>query len=298
MDVLRSLLDRAERLYHDVRLDTVRDWKAWHGGRRAVGWMPVWAPRELVHACGMLPVGLLGGGDDVEIIRGDAYFQSYICHIPRSTIEMSLDGSLDVLDGMIFPSTCDVIRNLSGMWQLMFPDRPAWYLDTPQRFDEVGRAFFLRELESLREELGRLSGTPADNASLARSIRLYDENRRAVAALYERRRQAPWTVPTSELYLVLRAGCLLEPDEHTALVGDYLAAVEAADRPPLDNARVVLVGSFCEPGKPRFGFQGLVCTPKPLAAAGWVSCQYSSRNPAARTSRDLLKRNLSQSIGS
>ena len=57
--------------------------------------MPIYVPRELLHAQGVLPVGLMGGRDDLEIIRGDAYYQSYICHIPRSTIELGLNGSLD-----------------------------------------------------------------------------------------------------------------------------------------------------------------------------------------------------------
>ena len=30
-------------------------------------------------------------------------------------------GRLDALDGMLFPSICDVIRNLSGMWTMLFP---------------------------------------------------------------------------------------------------------------------------------------------------------------------------------
>ena len=81
--------------------------------------MPVYVPREIIHAAGMLPVGILGGGDQLEVIQGDAFYHSYICRIPRSTIELGLTGRLDVLDGMLFPSICDVIRNLSGMWQLM-----------------------------------------------------------------------------------------------------------------------------------------------------------------------------------
>ncbi len=113
---LQKLVSKAERLYEDLELTAVRHWKDAVRGRRAIGAMPVYVPRELIHAAGMLPVSILGGGDQVEIIRGDAYFQSYICHIPRSTIELALTRRLDALDGMLFPSICDVIRNLSGMW--------------------------------------------------------------------------------------------------------------------------------------------------------------------------------------
>jgi benzoyl-CoA reductase subunit C len=48
------------------------------------------------------------------------------------------------------------------------------------------------------------------------------------------------------VYLVLRAGLVLPPEEHTPLVRAYLAAADAEKRPQRDNARVVLTGSFCE----------------------------------------------------
>jgi benzoyl-CoA reductase subunit C len=244
--VLCSLIADAESLYHDVRLERVRRWKDEQPGRKAVGFMPVWAPRELVHAAGMLPVGILGGGDDVEIIKGDAYFQSYICHIPRSTIEMSLNGGLDPLDGMIFPSICDVIRNLSGMWKLLFPDRPAWYLDMPQDFEAVGHAFFTRELSELARGLGELSGRPVEDEALRQAIVLYNENRRLIERVYAARRLAPWSFPTSEVYVMLRAGYHLPVEEHNDLLRCYLGAAQATERSPLDNARVVVSGSFCE----------------------------------------------------
>jgi benzoyl-CoA reductase subunit C len=40
-------------------------WKAEHPGGRAVAAYPVWAPAELIHAAGMLPLSLLGGGTSV-----------------------------------------------------------------------------------------------------------------------------------------------------------------------------------------------------------------------------------------
>lgn len=241
-----DLVEQADTLLHDVRHDSVRAWKQANPGRKAVGVMPVWFPRELIHACGMLPVTVVGGGDDVEIIKGDAYFQSYICHIPRSTIEMALNGSLDVLDAMIFPSICDVIRNLSGMWQILFQDRPAWYFDMPQSFDAIGSEFFERELRHLLEALVAVAGRPVDDAAIAASIQVYNENRRLVERLYSERRRAPWLFPTHEVYRILRAGNLLPPEEHSQLLRDYTEAAKASGRHPMDNARVVVVGSFCE----------------------------------------------------
>jgi benzoyl-CoA reductase subunit C len=201
-------------------------------GRKAIGYMPVYVPRELIHAAGYLPVGILGGGDQIEVIQGDAYYQSYICRIPRSTIELGLTGRLDCLDGMLFPSICDVIRNLSGMWQLLFKDKYVRYVDVPQNYqDEVGGVFYQQEMQHIRDDLGQMRGSPITDAELNASIAVYNDNRQVIRDLYAYRAAKPWQAPTSEVYLLLRAGMVLPVEEHTQLVRDYLVAAEQVTRP-------------------------------------------------------------------
>ncbi|MGK2856164.1 MAG: benzoyl-CoA reductase subunit C [Thermoanaerobaculia bacterium] len=245
---VQELVDDARALYEDIDLGAVKRWKAEQPGRKAVGHMPIYVPRELIHAAGMLPVGVVGGGDRLEIIRGDAFFQSYICRIPRSTIELALSGRLDCLDGMLFPSICDVIRNLSGMWQMLFPDRYVRYVDVPQNYDsKVGGRFWRLEIDRMREDFARIAGREITDDDLRRSIAVYNENRGALRELYAERSRRPWVYPLSEVFLVLRAGNVLPPEEHTALVREYLASAAAdATRKEMDQSRVILVGMFCE----------------------------------------------------
>ena len=48
---------------------------------------------------------------------------------------------------MLFPSICDVIRNLSGMWQILFKDKYVRYFDVPQNYiDSIGGTFYIQEL--------------------------------------------------------------------------------------------------------------------------------------------------------
>jgi benzoyl-CoA reductase subunit C len=242
-----QIVERCQALYEDLHFNAVKDWKAAVPGRRAIGYMPVYVPREIIHAAGMLPVGILGGGDALEVIQGDAYYQSYICRIPRSTIELGLTGRLDSLDGMLFPSICDVIRNLSGMWKILFKDKYVRYIDVPQNYeDAIGGKFYMEEMQILREDLAALSGRPITDAMLNASIRVYNDNRAAIRELYTYRAAQPWQAPTSEVYLVLRAGMVLPPEEHTKLVREYVAAAKTMTRPKRDNARVVINGTFCE----------------------------------------------------
>ena len=242
-----ELVDWARDLYEDLDFAAVRGWLAEHPGRKAAGYLPVYVPREIVHASGMLPVGIHGGGDRLEIIRGDAFYQSYICHLPRSVIELAQSGRLDMLSAVLFPSTCDVIRNLSGMWKLLYPATYVRYIDVPQVMAPgTGGVFWEGELRCLARDLGEVSGRPADESTLRESIALYNAARSWVRVLYRARRDAPWNVPTEELYLLMRAGEVVPAETFIEKARAYLEAIEAEPGRPRDNSRVIVVGAFCE----------------------------------------------------
>jgi benzoyl-CoA reductase subunit C len=247
MAATADIVARCQSLFDDLNFTYAREWKAAAPGRKVVGFMPFYVPRELIHAAGALPLGVLGGGDQLEVIHGDAYYQSYICRIPRSTVELGVTGRLDFVDGMLFPSICDVIRNLSGMWKIMFPKVKSRYFDVPQNYrDDVGGAFYVNELQELRQMLAELTGRAVDDAAICASIALYNKNRRLVREVYAFRARQPWKAPSAEVYLLMRAGMILAVEEHNRLLGEYLAAAAAEDRPRRDNSRVVVTGAFCE----------------------------------------------------
>ena len=242
-----GIVARAQALFDDLSFTAAREWKAAGPARKVIGYMPIYVPRELIHAAGFLPLGIVGGGDQLEVIHGDAYYQSYICRIPRSTIELGVSGRLDFVDGMLFPSICDVIRNLSGMWKTMFPHVYVRYFDVPQTYrDDIGGNYYIHELAELRDDLGALRGSPITDDELRGSIAVYNDNRRLVRELYAFRAQSPWQAPAAEVYLVLRAGLVLPVEEHSAMIRGYLAAVADEKRPRRDNCRIVLTGVFCE----------------------------------------------------
>lgn len=247
IDPAQSILERAHELVEDRSLAAVSAWKAKNPGGLAIGYMPVYAPRPLIEAIGALPVAVFGGGDSLDIIRGDSYFQSYICHIPRSTVELGLGGHLDALDGMLFPSICDVIRNLGGMWRMLFPEKYSAYLDLPQNFDRaVGGKFYGLELRRIARELEARGANPLRADALREAVARENDRRAAIGELDALRRKEPWRLRASEAYLALRAGAALPASEHAALLRELTAAVRRREPRVVDNVRVILVGSFCE----------------------------------------------------
>ena len=242
-----EIVDWALEICEDLEFGAARSWIAERPDRKAAGYLPVYAPREIIRACGMLPVGVWGAGESLEIVRGDALYQSYICHLPRSVVELAQSGRLDFLSAMLFPATCDVIRNLSGVWQLLYPKTYARYLDLPQVAEpELAIAFWRGELAQLARDLGEVSGIPAGDASLREAIAAYQSARDLVRELYRARREKPWNVPTEELYLLLRAGEIVPLEVFAERARAYLAAAEAEPGRVRDRARVIVVGAFCE----------------------------------------------------
>ena len=242
-----AIVARCQELFDDLEFASARAWKAAAPGRHVIAYMPIYVPRELVHAAGMLPLGVLGGGENMEVIHGDAYYQSYICRIPRSTLELGVTGKLDFVDGFLFPSICDVIRNLSGIWKLKFPNVYVRYFDVPQNYvDRVGGEYYVQELRELKEGLEGVAGGEITDEALRASIAVYNENRRLIADVYALRAKEPWLAPSSEVYLLMRAGMVLPVEEHNQLLREYAAAVRAEPRAMRDNCRIVLSGVFCE----------------------------------------------------
>lgn len=247
MTTTADIVSRCQAMFDDLDFSAARAWKDAKPGRKVVGFLPVYSPLELIHAAGCLPLGIFGGGDQMEVIHGDAYYQSYICRIPRSTIELGVTGKLDFVDGMIFPFVCDVIRNLSGMWKMKFPNVWTKFFDTPQNFDPaIGGTYYAAELQELREGLEALVGHKITDADIKRSITLYNENRKLVREVYAFRAKEPWKAPASDVYLLMRAGLMMDVEEHSKMLRDYLAAATKEDRPKRDNVRIAIFGSFCE----------------------------------------------------
>ena len=60
----------------------------------AIGYFPVYFPEEIVHAAGLRPHALYGGGNHIEVRYADARIGSFVCSICRSTTELGLNGSL------------------------------------------------------------------------------------------------------------------------------------------------------------------------------------------------------------
>ena len=79
MTTVENLISRYRESLEDAPLQIAADYKQQHPHRKLVGCYPVYTPVELIHASGMLPVGVIGAGNRLEIAHADSRFQSFVC---------------------------------------------------------------------------------------------------------------------------------------------------------------------------------------------------------------------------
>jgi benzoyl-CoA reductase subunit C len=236
-----------DEIIYDLSFSTVRQWKADHAGAKAIACFPVYAPVELIHACGMLPVGLNGAGDRLDIQHADARFGSFICSIVKTTLELGLTGHLEPFDGFLFSSICDSARNLCFVMKRNFPNLFVDFIHLPHNPVSAAGAEFLRtEYERLRDSLQDIGGRRIDADDLRDSIKLYNRNRELIRQLYDWRDKNPHLIRTSELYALVRAGNFLPVEDHSRMLLSTIEGLPARSGKVRDSIRVVVEGSFCE----------------------------------------------------
>jgi benzoyl-CoA reductase subunit C len=242
-----DVLARCREILEDPAFGAVRRWKEEQPGAKAVGCFPVYSPVEVVHAAGLLPVGIIGGGNQVEIAHADARFQSFICSVVKSTLELGLTDRLSVLDGVLFHSICDPARNLAAVFTRNFPALRIEYVHYPQNLASPHATTYLAaELRRVRVALEDLAGRRADDAALRASIMLYNRWRTRLGDLYAMRRAAPEQLSAAECYALVRAGTLMPVEEHLPLLEAALVEIPGRAVKRQDRIRVVLEGAFCE----------------------------------------------------
>ena len=243
LDVETSLTDILAQC-HDLSL---RQGVAADEAGAAIGYFPVYFPEEIVHAAGLRPHALLGGGNRIEVRYADARIGSFVCSICRSTTEQGLNGSLTGLGGFFSQPICDAAKHMAGIWGHNFPEQDPQILALPQNVNSPAvLRYVYDEYQRLRGILAQKVGHEIADEAIRESLRVYNENRRLQRAIYAIKRDDPARLSAVEAYLLIRAGTRLRRERHNELLSEALRLLSARHVRPMDKPRVVFLGGFCE----------------------------------------------------
>jgi benzoyl-CoA reductase subunit C len=202
----------------DAPWEKAREWKERTRGK-VIGHLLPDVPEEILHAAGALPVAIEGAG--VQVSRAVEHIPGYTCSHAMGTLDLGLQGKLDVLDGMIIPYVCDTTRNLFHIWSHCFPGLANEFLRLPKRIDYPGaRDYLAAEFRRLYESVCCITGKEANTETLSASVELYNRSRKKLRQAYLKQQEQP-NIWTCERVQVLFASAMRSPRE------DHLSWMDA-----------------------------------------------------------------------
>jgi len=214
-------------------------------GRPVIGVLPAYFPLELIHAAGGYPVQLWGAG--VAIDHAETYLQPYCCSVARSTLELEMRGSAELIQAYVFTSLCDTLVNLRELYRHLF-DKPILGLSFPVSQTAEGRHAFLADaVEKIIKGIEAVTGRCVSPDALRESARQFGRVRSCQRELYRLRREKPGAIKNADFHAVLQAGFFLPVDEYGRLLENLLVGLESIKAPAGRRPRVVLSGMVFGP---------------------------------------------------
>lgn len=213
-------------------------------GGKVVGCMPPYCPEEIVHAAGMLPVGMWGGQTELNVAR--TALPAFACSIMQSVTEFQLKGVYDCLDAVLAPSSCDTLKAIGQKWNR--PGIPCIQFVHPHnRRLDAARDYLRAEYRAIVEKLETVCGAPITEKALQRSIAVYDEHRRAMREFTRVAAKYPHSMNPLARHNVMKSAFFMRKDRHTALVRELTAELMRQEALPWSGLRAVVSGIMLEP---------------------------------------------------
>jgi bcr-type benzoyl-CoA reductase subunit C len=236
----QQLLDK----FHEIASNPMKQKDAYIAkGRKVVLTAPVYTPEEIVHAMGLVPMGVWGA--DIPLEKSKEYFPTFICSIMQSILELGMKGVYEGASALIVPSLCDSLKCLGQNWKYAVPSISFIPMTYPQnRSNDVGKAFSKAGYERVIADLEKNTGAKFNNQVLAESIEIYNQHnsvmRQMDAVLSEH--SEILAGQRSDIY---KSAFFMRKEEHTELVLQLLSAIRE-NQPGKEKIRVMTTGILCD----------------------------------------------------
>ena len=236
-----SVMSKVDRYYNDYGL---RAKELSREGKKIIGYVCSFVPLEMITAAGCVPFRVRG---DIRepITQGDTLLETIVCPFIRSCFDLCVKGRYDFLSGMVIPHGCDSMVRSYSVWNYSL-DLPYFhFLNIPSVVKDSSIEFFRAELNTYRRSLEKFVGRPITDADLSAAIRLHNENRKKVRALYEFRKANPPRLSGVEVTKTLTVAAGLPVEESNALLDEVLAEVGDRKESPFKAGPRILIDGPC-----------------------------------------------------
>lgn len=212
-------------------------------GKGIIGLNCAYIPEEIIHAAGMMPYRVTGGNEELQLGNADTYIFSSTCSYIRSCFELALRGQFDFLDAYISCSACEGVQRLGEVWGHYLKIPILYTLDVPRKISERSNDFYRTELDEVKQRIENHFGIKITDQALKESIKLYEETRRMLKALYELQKAEQPPLSGTEIREILNAAVRMPREEFNPLLRRLLNEIQTSGRALTSKTRVMISGS-------------------------------------------------------
>lgn len=184
-------------------------------GTKVIGYFCTYTPVEIIHACGFLPIRIMGGPGGVE--KAYSLAPDFICPFMKRALEKAMSGRYRFISGLVQGYTCDVACGMVDIWKEniggdLFHQLPLPYNDTPE-----ARVYLKDELLTFVRKAEAVGGRFSPE-KLRAALDLYETIRLSMLKLFELRHTARLPLSAADLHTVIQAGFVTEPTVYLKLL--------------------------------------------------------------------------------
>lgn len=244
MSRINAIINECKEIMKNPKRE-VEEWKSKDSNRKAIGYFPTYIPEEIFYAGGILPIGVFGSS--IPVTLANSHIQQITCSIVRSTTELKLTGKIDVLDGMIFPPTCDSAQFVASIWDTAFTDIYTDMVMFPSKMTNSSVSYITAELQDLAKRLEKRFQVTITEDKVTEAIDLYNEYRNLMKRFSELRTKEGFDLTWVDYYSVIKAGTMTYKKKFNPLLAELIAELEkkVTDKPQ-DGIKIMVVGSSCQ----------------------------------------------------
>ena len=212
-------------------------------GYKCIGVLPYYAPEELVEAAGMVPLGMWGSNRKT-ISQAKEYCATFYCTIAQLDLEMLLDGTCDLLDGVITPAICDTLRPMTQNIRVAMEGKlPTIFLAHPQfRRPAFGIEFCRAQYTHVKTELEKIRGGEITDEEIRGAIKTYNKSRAARREFVKLANEHCDVIDPVMRSAVLKSAFFMRKAEHTEKLEALNAELRKLPAAKWDGVKIVTSG--------------------------------------------------------
>ena len=215
-------------------------------GKKVVGCFAPYTPEELVHAAGLIPMGMWGGRTELKLAK--SYLPAFACPIMQANMEFGLNGTYDGLSAVIIPTMCDTLRCMTQNWRFGVKEIPMIPIVYPQnRTSPASVDYLISEFETVLTMLYTITGNMVSEKAMCASIQTYNEHNAAMREFDQVANDHLDVVTPKVRHMVHKIAFFFEKGEHTALLKELIAGLKELPVCRWEGKKVVIAGILCEP---------------------------------------------------